>query len=323
MQLDIEKEQTYLANLNRHKRDKNIIRETRDKRDGSGTYEVWTVNGDAFYKGVTSFIGACFDEFDADAVIDKMMKSKNWINSQYYGMEKQEIKDLWSSKGQKAANDGTNMHYTIECFYNNEKINEDYLWYNTDEYQQFLEFADDYKHLKPYRTEWLVYHEEAKIKGIIDMVFENEDGTLSIYDWKRTKGLSKTNRWQSAKKPVEHLPDTNYWHYSLQLNVYKRILEEKYRKTVKELYLVCLYPEQGKYIREKVPSLPDEIDTLFDNRINYVNYVSNRNKPKNEEPKNEEPKNEELKITDKKVIIKRRVKRVVKGKKSKKSKKES
>jgi hypothetical protein len=317
MELNIDIEQTYLAGINGHERDKNILRETREKSDGSGTYDVWTVNGDAFYKGVTSFIGGCFDEFDADAVIDKMMKSPKWPKSPYFGMEKQEIKDMWSAKGEKAAKDGTNMHYTIECYYNNEKINEDYLWYNTDEYQQFLQFAEDYKHLKPYRTEWLVYHEEAKIKGIIDMVFENEDGTLSIYDWKRTKGLSKTNRWQSAKKPVDHLPDTNYWHYSLQLNVYKRILEEKYRKTVKEMYLVCLYPEQGKYIREKVPSLPDEMDTLFNNRIDYVNYVNKKKEEKSDIKKEEtgDVKEDDDDEKKDKVIIKKKVKKIIKGKK--------
>ena len=278
--LDVDEEQTYLAGINGHKRDENIKRETREKRDGEGTYDVWTVNGDAFYKGVTSFVGACFEEFDADAVIDKMMNSPKWPKSPYYGMEKEEIKKKWEDKGKKAANDGTNMHYTIECYYNDEKIDETFDWYTTDEYKQFLKFAEDYKHLKPYRTEWLVYHEDAKIKGIIDMVFENEDGTLSIYDWKRTKGLSKTNRWQSGKKPVEHLPDTNYWHYALQLNVYKRILEEKYRKTVKEMYLVCLYPEQGRYIREKVPALPDEMDSLFNKRIGYVEYVNKKKQEK-------------------------------------------
>ena len=103
-----------------------------------------------------------------------------------------------------------------------------------------MRFYKQHKELEPYRTEWMVYDKDLKLAGSIDMVFKNKDGTLSIYDWKRTKGLSKTNRWQSAKKPVEHLPDTNFWHYALQLNVYKRILEEKYRKTVKELYLVCL-----------------------------------------------------------------------------------
>ena len=27
---------------------------------------------------------------------------------------------------------------------------------------------------------------------------------------------------------INHLPDTNFWHYSLQLNTYKAILEDKY-----------------------------------------------------------------------------------------------
>jgi len=62
------------------------------------------------------------------------------------------------------------------------------------------------------------------------MVFEKEDGTLLIYDWKRSKEIKKTNpfnKWAN-KEEIEHLPDSNYWHYCLQLNTYKAILEDKY-----------------------------------------------------------------------------------------------
>jgi len=274
-----EKELTYLTNLNKHIRDDAIKREVREKSrqnetDHIETYEVWTVNSDPFYKGVTSVVASLFQEFDADAVIDKMMKSPKWEQSPYYGMTKEEIKTLWSDKGKKAADDGTAMHYSIECYYNNESLEDDvdakYLL-ETDEYKQFLQFAEDYKHLKPYRTEWLVYHEETKIKGIIDMIYENEDGTLSIYDWKRTKELTKYNKWQSGKEPISHIPDSNYWHYCVQLNIYKRILEEKYDKVVKEMYLVAMYPGQDKYIRMKVVEMPSEINDIFNSRMAYVN----------------------------------------------------
>ena len=42
---------------------------------------------------------------------------------------------------------------------------------------------------------------------------------------------------------ISHIPYTNFFHYSLQLNVYKRILEKNYNKKVKEMFLVCLHPE--------------------------------------------------------------------------------
>ena len=84
----------------------------------------------------------------------------------------------------------------------------------------------------PYRTEWMVYHEELRLAGSIDMIFENEDGSLQIYDWKRCKEISYDSYYGKAAitSCISHLPDTNFWHYSLQLNVYKNILEIKYGK---------------------------------------------------------------------------------------------
>ena len=77
------------------------------------------------------------------------------------------------------------------------------------------------------------------------LIFENEDGTLMIYDWKRCKDIVKTNNWNkySTNSIISHLPDTNYWHYTLQLNLYKMILETKYGFTVKDIQLVVIHPE--------------------------------------------------------------------------------
>ena len=116
----------------------------------------------------------------------------------------------------------------------------------------------------------MIYHEEIKIAGSIDMVYENPDGTLSIYDWKRCKEITRTTNWdQYALNPlIGHLPDTNFWHYSLQLNTYKKILEEKYGKTVSQLYLVRLHPENSHetYDLIEVPILTKEITDLFEER---------------------------------------------------------
>ena len=81
---------------------------------------------------------------------------------------------------------------------------------------------------------------------------------------------------QTAITPcIKHLPDTNFWHYSLQLNVYKRILEVKYGKKVTALYLVCLHPSSGykTYDRISVPILEKEIDDLFDVRKKRYNNI--------------------------------------------------
>jgi len=122
--------------------------------------------------------------------------------------------------------------------------------------------------LKPYRTEWMVYHEELKICGSIDMIFENEDGTLQIYDWKRCKSIEyESFMGATANLPcISHMPDTNFWHYSLQLNMYRRILQDKYDKKVTGLYLMCLHPDNynKNYQRIEVPLMDEEISELLD-----------------------------------------------------------
>jgi ATP-dependent exoDNAse (exonuclease V) beta subunit len=137
------------------------------------------------------------------------------------------------------------------------------------EFQYFKKFVADFPDLKPYRTEWMVYYEELKLSGSIDMIFENPDGTIQIYDWKRSQEIVYDNAFGRAITPcISHLPDTNYWHYSLQLNTYKKILEDKYGKTVTGLYLVCLHPDNPTktYERIEVPILTKEMNDLFEVR---------------------------------------------------------
>ena len=267
---------TYLAEKNPHPRDANITFEegphiyTIALKDGSGktTY-------DSKFTSVTTWNHTHFSKFDADKIIKKMMNSPKWSESQYYGMTPYQIKKQWSDAGKEASMAGTKMHYDIECFYNecpnvNESI--EYKWFNDFEKTRLSDggFGED---LVPYRTEMMVYHEELRLSGSIDMIYEAPDGTLQIYDWKRCKEIKKTSPWGSAlTECISHFPDTNYWHYTLQLNIYKLILEEKYGKTVTDLFIVCLHPnnKNKSYQRIRVPILKDEIKDLVELRLNQL-----------------------------------------------------
>jgi len=138
------------------------------------------------------------------------------------------------------------------------------------EWQYFINFIKDHPHLTPYRTEWTVWHEDVKISGSIDMIYENPDGTLSIYDWKRAKNITRINQYNKFALPPQicHLPDSNFWHYALQLNTYKAIIEQKYGKNVKDLFLVRLHPdaEEKNYELIQLPDLSVEIKDLFEER---------------------------------------------------------
>jgi hypothetical protein len=228
---------------------------------------VYTVHGESGYTSVTTWNHHHFEQFDADKIIDSMMKGKKMKDPtyKYYGMTREQIKASWDCNRDGASSAGTKMHLDIEHFYNGLPVENDSV-----EYEYFKQFVSDFPDLKPYRTEWMVYWEDIKISGSIDMIFENPDGTLLIYDWKRCKEISHENGFgKTASTPcIRHLPDTNFWHYSLQLNMYKTILENKYDKKVVGLFLVCLHPDNPykSYDRIEVPFLDKEMKDLIEFR---------------------------------------------------------
>jgi Cys-tRNA synthase (O-phospho-L-seryl-tRNA:Cys-tRNA synthase) len=65
---------------------------------------------------------------------------------------------------------------------------------------------------------------------------------------------------------IAHIPDTNYWHYCLQLNTYKAVLERCYGKRVTDLFLVCLHPDNknGSYQCIRVVDMQAEVAALFE-----------------------------------------------------------
>jgi len=271
--------QPVLSIRNSHIRDKNI------KFYQNGHKYFIKSDPNSKYTSVTTWNHFHFPKFDADKVIQNIFNSKSWgPDHKYWGQNAQQIKDSWKSNGEQVSSAGTDLHLRIENFmndkrftfeYSNKELYEIYMsdkQYLKEENQvpewiQFIDFIKDHKNLVPFRTEWMIYHEDLKLAGSIDMVFKNPDGTLSIYDWKRSKEITKFNNWnQFATNPlICHLHDTNYWHYALQLNTYKAILEQKYDQTVKDLFLIRLHPncENGIYEKINVPILSKEILDLF------------------------------------------------------------
>ena len=262
-----------LAVVHKHPRDDRIQFEEET--------HVYTIDGvRAGWTSCTGFLHNFFGHFDADAVIAKMMKGPKWFESKYFGKTAEEIKKGWSDKGAASSAAGTRMHLDIERFYNGLPL----VWSTSPtkpvdvasglrgleldkwdpnpgaEWDYFCDYQTKIgAKFLPYRTEWLVFDEEHKVAGSSDMVYMKPDGTLAIYDWKRIEELKTENQWQSGLGPVAHLPDTNYWHYSLQLNVYRYILQKHYGFVVSELALVVLHPSNASWKVAKLNFMDEEV----------------------------------------------------------------
>jgi ATP-dependent exoDNAse (exonuclease V) beta subunit len=216
----------------------------------------------------TKFIHEFFPHFDPDVTIAKMMKSPKWTSSVWHGMSAEQIKKKWNDSGKEASTKGTAMHLAIEQFLHGSEEVIDPENYGTIEWKYFMNFWRDVEHdLVPYRSEWEVWMKEFMLCGSIDMVFysKKQNGYV-IYDWKRSKEIKTTNNFANGFGPVSHLPDSNYWHYTLQLNIYKYFLEKFYGLNVVDLCLVIIHPDNKNYRLIRLNMLNDEVEGMLNCR---------------------------------------------------------
>jgi hypothetical protein len=254
-----------LSFKNKHKRDDGIVFDE--------PTHVYTVNGSS--KGIiscTKFLHEFFPHFDADKVIDGMIK--RGLKGDYVGMTKEQIKAKWNANGAAASGLGTAMHLAIEQFLHGhpELIEPSVL--QTAEWRYFQNFwADVSSDLVPYRSEWEVWSEEYKLAGSIDMIFyRKSDDSYVIYDWKRSKEIKMENKWGTGFGPVEHLPDANYWHYTLQLNVYRWFLETYYGLKISDMYIVIMHPDNKNYKSYRLNHLEEEVQGMLACRKAAIEY---------------------------------------------------
>jgi ATP-dependent exoDNAse (exonuclease V) beta subunit len=230
------------------------------------------------YYSVTQFVHQFIQHFDAEGIINKMMTSPKWKESKYYNKTKKVILEEWDTLRETAADLGTKMHLAIEQFYNvlidPETINDnkqDLESISTIEYGYFIDFHKQHASLVPFCTEWRIFDEVYKLAGSIDMVYLDPSDlsgkSICIYDWKRSKEIKKNNWFQKCLPPLSHLDDCNYNHYTLQLNVYKFIIERNYGLRVTQLAIVVLHPNNSNYIKIDIPFMDYEIECMMKHRL--------------------------------------------------------
>lgn len=245
-----------LCDVNPHERDKRI-----EFINEGHIYKI--DGGNDIYKSVTTFIKSFFNPFNADMILGRM-KRAGTFDAKYGSKSIEDVKNEWKALGKEAADLGTVLHAQIEAFYNAQDtkknlsdISKEYVFFENFNREHVIE-----NNMKPYRTEWYIFHEDFRIAGSIDMVFELPSGNLAIYDWKRSKKIGYRNS-SKAKYPIKHIDDCNFYHYALQLNLYKFILENKYEKQIEKLCLVFLHPINESYILVDVPDLQNEISLML------------------------------------------------------------
>lgn len=208
-------------------------------------------------QSVTEFVGQFFEDFDADAVIDEWYeKWQEEEDDRYYGLTRDEIKAQWKENGLEKSKHGTQVHDAIEQFLLDNIDVIDILDSFDAESQKKILAATNYANKQELlhspvdiAPELQIYSDYHGLAGTIDLIFEREDGSVVLYDWKTNDKIKTSGFWDAEKRdtkkalpPIEELDDCHLSKYTLQLSVYAYILEQEYGVDVEELNLVHLSP---------------------------------------------------------------------------------
>lgn len=235
----------------------------RHGRDGALCFDAdshtYTVDG-LVYDSVTTVVERCFEQFDAEYWAARKAETT--------GRDAAEILAEWSRKGEEARNLGTEMHARIESYYLGQPVDPE--WMFDGAFRHFAAFATDIR-LCPFRTEWRIFHEESRLAGTLDFLALNA-GRLEIWDWKRSAKvvncyglpIDVNSFGRTALEPIQHIPDTTFHHYALQVSVYRYILEEKYGLEISAAHLGVFHPDYQRYFTVDLPYLRDEVRTLLE-----------------------------------------------------------
>jgi ATP-dependent exoDNAse (exonuclease V) beta subunit len=218
------------------------------------------VNGNAMNTSVTTVVHQYFEPFDKTRTARMMLRGRNfWVDDEKYSKYWNLVKGLkedkavavivkfWDDDGAASAALGTQMHASIEDYYvSGAKLPD------TEECRMFSQFNAYTIELGyyPVKSEQIVWDLDYSLAGSVDMLYRNKNtGAYWLVDWKRSKEI-KFSGYNDKKGlgPLDDKQDCNFEHYSLQLNIYKFLLEKNYNIPISRMSLVILHPNNNNYI---------------------------------------------------------------------------
>lgn len=199
-----------------------------------------------------------------------------------FGLTKQEVKNCWKFINIKGTMKGSIIHdYTENIFQNKvffypkdivlKEFGFDPIW---NEYVLTKKLVDEFKsdtvgRLIPIKTEYILYDKDSLVGGMMDMLFFNvKANEFQVWDWKTNKSFSFDNRFQKLRYELSHLDDCDLEIYSLQLSLYKYIIEKNTGIKLGKSYITWFSHNNTKYEVIEIKDRTKEIKMILEDRIN-------------------------------------------------------
>lgn len=215
------------------------------------------------YQSVTRFINKFVPEFDFEN------KSKQYASK--YGLDVEDVRASWKLKNKQSTDFGTLIHEEIENILLGNIESED-LKFKAPIIEITQKVKGDFPKGK-YLHEHAIWDEEYRIAGTSDLII-NEGKSFSIVDFKTNKQIKYYNEYEDKflLKPINHLPNGEYFKYALQLSFYAYLYKQLHKITPNRLCFYWLKRKKASYddlsgsvwVRYNVPYLEEEVKMLLD-----------------------------------------------------------
>ena len=219
----------------------------------------------------TAFVGEFKEKFDSAGQAIKSAGKK--------GVSVEEMLAEWEFKGDFSRTKGTLLHNYAENHWQNKIFPLDYTPYDEKFGEGLMKgrleecirmFHDFYNEsnsaLIPIAMELVVGDAELGIGGMVDALFWNDKhGELQIWDYKTNKEIAEYSKYRKRMQvPINFLQDCELEAYSIQLNLYKYIIQKNTNLRIGKCYLVHIHEEQEKYNVIECKEYQEIIQLLID-----------------------------------------------------------
>ncbi len=180
------------------------------------------------FTSCTTFVDLFFAPFDRIGIANRLTTS----HPDYIGTSPQELVAVWD----KSAQEGTEVHLQIDNFIKNKTIPTSSKALLAVQWLRDKALVNN-----PLFSETIIYSKEIKIAGTVDLLVYNQfNNTYDIYDWKTSKKIDQRayNYKCGIYNATKNIADCNYFHYVLQLSLYRYILEKYYNISVNKLTIL-------------------------------------------------------------------------------------
>jgi ATP-dependent exoDNAse (exonuclease V) beta subunit len=221
---------------------------------------TYTDAGGAKYKSVSALIEQFVPFFD--------FEQKSYDYSVKYGLPVEEVRSNWREKNKKSTVFGHKIHSNIEKL-----ISENKTEHTEGIYDQILkEISKFYTKGAELLTEQIIHSDKYKVAGTSDLIVQRKSD-FDIVDFKTNKKIKIENPFNEfLLYPVQHLQNSEYFKYALQLSLYALMNEKLTNKKVYRLVMFWFKrknPEDyesldGTWVRYPIPYLKEEAELVLE-----------------------------------------------------------